>query len=115
MIITDTVGFIRDLPKDLIAAFKATLEELEDASLLLHTVDASDPSCADQVRWVEQILMDLNLAEIPRLIVLNKTDLIPDEQARSLEGVCIVAKERASLYPLLERIEHHLWPRTDRA
>jgi GTPase len=118
VIITDTVGFIRDLPKDLISAFKATLEELDDASLLLHTVDASDPSLDDHIRWVEQILMDLNLAEIPRLIVLNKADLITEEQARALalqfESVCIVAKDRTTLHPLLERIEHHLWPRADR-
>lgn len=118
VIITDTVGFIRDLPKDLISAFKATLEELDDASLLLHIVDASDPDSADRIRWVEQILMELNLAEIPRLIVFNKTDLIAEEQARALavqfEGVCIVAKDRATFHPLLGRIEQHLWPLADR-
>ncbi|MCP4604936.1 MAG: GTPase HflX [Proteobacteria bacterium] len=115
IIITDTVGFIRDLPKDLIDAFKATLEELDDASLLLHIVDASDPSRRDQIRWVEQILMDLKLEEKKRLIVLNKADLVPAEEAsaeaRILDGVAISARDRKTFGPLLARIEQHLWPK----
>jgi GTP-binding protein HflX len=114
VIITDTVGFIRDLPKDLIKAFKATLEELQDASLLLHVVDAADPSFSDQIRWVEQILMDLKLSEIPRLLVFNKTDLLTDEQSHALalqfEGVALSAKNRRTFPSLLERIEQYMWP-----
>jgi GTP-binding protein HflX len=114
VIITDTVGFIRDLPKDLIKAFKATLEELQDASLLLHVVDAADQSFADQIRWVEQILIDLKLSDIPRLLVFNKTDLLSEEQAHALalqfEGVSISAKNRRTFPALLERIEQYMWP-----
>ncbi len=113
VIITDTVGFIRDLPKELIKAFKATLEELEDASLLLHVVDANDPSFAEQIGWVEQILMDLNLSETPRLLVFNKTDLLTQEEADSIaaqfDGVSISAKNRRTFKPLLSRIEQYLW------
>ncbi len=116
VIITDTVGFIRDLPRDLIDAFQATLEELDDASLLLHVVDISDPSLKEQIRWVEQIIIDLGLAETPRLIVLNKTDLIATDEATSQAhisgGVLISARDRNTFGPLLSRIEQHLWPQS---
>ncbi len=114
VVITDTVGFIRDLPKDLIDAFKATLEELDDASLLLHMVDVSDPARHDQIRWVEQILMDLDLADTPRLIALNKADLVSSEEAeteaRIQNGIAISARDKKTFGPLLARIEQHLWP-----
>ena len=113
VIVTDTVGFIRDLPRDLVAAFKATLEELDDASLLLHVVDAADPMRAEQIRWVEGILMELSLADVPRLLVYNKADLLAPGAAAQLaanEGaVAICARERATLHPLLERVERRLW------
>ena len=113
VIITDTVGFIRDLPKDLMAAFKATLEELDDAQLLLHLVDISDPARHDQVQWVEQILIDLDLQDIPRLLVLNKADLVSEKEAReeaeALEGVYILARDRSTFKGLLDRIEQHMW------
>ncbi len=114
VIITDTVGFIRDLPKALIAAFSATLEELDDASLLLHVVDSADPMRRDQIRWVEKILIDLGLESIPSLIVLNKTDLISKEEAMTeasiLGGVAISARDRSTFVPLLDRVEQYLWP-----
>jgi GTP-binding protein HflX len=114
IIITDTVGFIRNLPKDLMAAFKATLEELNDASLLLHVVDASDPARHDQIRSVEQILIDLNLMEKPRLTVLNKTDLALPEEVIADKGryqaVAISALDRTTFGSMLNRIESHLWP-----
>ena len=113
IIITDTVGFIRDLPKDLVDAFKATLEELDDASLLLHVVDVSDHNHGDQIKWVEQILLDLGLGDTPRLIVLNKADLLGERdgirEANNLDGVLISALDRNTLKPLLARIEQHLW------
>ena len=71
---TDTVGFIRDLPSELVNAFRATLEELHDADLLLHVVDGASPGAPDRVGAVERILDELKL-EVPRLIVLNKCDL----------------------------------------
>ncbi|CAN5816428.1 GTPase HflX [soil metagenome] len=70
---TDTVGFIRDLPEELVSAFRATLEELHDADLLLHVVDAATPGAPDRVRAVDRILDDLELTR-PRLVVLNKAD-----------------------------------------
>ena len=115
IIITDTVGFIRDLPKDLIDAFKATLEELEDASLLLQLVDFSDPNYTDHMRAVEQVLMDLSLSHLPRLLVLNKADKVDAEFARTraeaLQGVAISARDKTTLPALLQRIEHLLWHR----
>src|SRR5208283_5936725 len=82
IIITDTVGFIRDLPADLLVAFKATLEELEDADLLIHLVDIASPRYEQQIFSVENILKELRLDVKPRMIVFNKIDKMqPDEAA----------------------------------
>ncbi|MCI0669693.1 MAG: GTPase HflX [Myxococcaceae bacterium] len=109
VIITDTVGFIRDLPKDLVAAFRATLEELDDASLLLHVVDAADPARDEQVEAVERILDDLDLLGKPRLLVWNKADLLPPEEVEELlrerGGVAISAQTRRGLDALLEKAD----------
>jgi len=78
VIITDTVGFIRSLPKSLMGAFKATLEELQDADLLIHIVDLSNTRFEDQIRQVEEILEELELSEKPRLLVFNKTTFCPN-------------------------------------
>ena len=75
VIINDTVGFIRDLPDTLVAAFRATLEEISDSDLLVHVVDASNPAALQQIASVDKILTELKLNEIPQIIVLNKTDL----------------------------------------
>lgn len=82
---TDTVGFIRDLPDELISAFRATLEELHDADLLLHVVDAATPGAPDRVEAVGRILDELEV-EVPRLIVLNKADLADPTVLRELGG-----------------------------
>jgi GTP-binding protein HflX len=112
VIITDTVGFIRELPRELITAFRATLEELEDADLLIHVIDISNPRCSHQVRSVERILENLHLDEIPVLRVLNKQDLVDSvsarKWARQLDGIPISAKDEETLSPLLERIEWHI-------
>ncbi len=76
VLVTDTVGFIRKLPPAIINAFRATLEELTEASLLLHVVDLSSPDAAEQCRTVEDILKELGLGDKPRLTVLNKIDLL---------------------------------------
>ena len=76
VVITDTVGFIRDLPKDLFAAFRATFEEAADADLLLHVVDASDPARDQHIETTEALLTELGLIEIPRILVFNKIDLL---------------------------------------
>ncbi len=109
VIITDTVGFIRDLPRDLMAAFMATLEELENADILLHVIDISNPRHQEQLESVEKILAELNLDQIPTIRVLNKMDLLEkdtaDTIAQRLEGRPISAKDRSSLLPLLEEIQ----------
>jgi GTP-binding protein HflX len=113
VIITDTVGFIRDLPRDLMAAFKATLEELEDADLLLHVIDASNPRYEQQIAAVEQILADLKLMDKPRVYVFNKTDRIEQEEAEYLalrfDAVTVSALDRKTLSPLLGAIEEHIF------
>ncbi len=80
VLVTDTVGFIRKLPPTIINAFRATLEELNEASLLLHVVDLSSPDATEQCQTVENILVDLGLAAKPRLTVLNKIDRLPGGQ-----------------------------------
>jgi GTP-binding protein HflX len=116
IILADTVGFIRDLPRDLARAFRATLEELDQADLLLHVVDAADPAREQQIAAVETILGDLGLGETPRLLVLNKIDLVPDEERaqlprgeRGLPAVPISAQDRTTVAPLLESMETALW------
>jgi GTP-binding protein HflX len=116
IIIADTVGFIRDLPRDLARAFRATLEELDQADLLLHVIDAADPAREQQMAAVEGILADLGLAETPRVLVMNKVDLVPPEERaqlwradRDLPVVAISARDPATTAPLLAAIELALW------
>ena len=109
VIVTDTVGFIRDLPKDLMGIFRTTLRELRDADLLLHLVaaNASDPD--RQIRAVEDILRDLDMADIPRLLVFNKCDQVsPSERdglCRRFGALAISAMQPESLTPLIARLE----------
>lgn len=79
VVIADTVGFIRDLPHDLVAAFRATLEEAREAALLLHVVDAADPERVARISQVEGVLDEIGAADVPRLQVFNKIDLRDDE------------------------------------
>jgi GTP-binding protein HflX len=112
VIITDTVGFIRDLPKDLMAAFRATLEELESADLLLHVIDISSPRFEEQIKSVEKILADLKLQNTATLRVLNKNDLVDSQTSlrlgRQLKGTAVSAKSRSTLMPLIEQMENLL-------
>jgi GTP-binding protein HflX len=113
VIINDTVGFIRALPPDLISAFRATLEEISDSSLLIHTVDISNPRWSQQAQSVKRILSELKLADIPSLLALNKADLLEPEaveatvrQAHQLDNseiVVISAVKPDSLGVLLEK------------
>ena len=109
VIITDTVGFIRDLPNDLLVAFRATLEELQSADLLLHMVDAANPRCLDHVASVDKILTELKLDNVPSIHVLNKMDLINAETMQILEkrlgGIFISANDSRTLKPLIEIME----------
>ncbi len=113
VIINDTVGFIRDLPPTLVAAFRATLEEISDSDLLLHIVDASNPRCMAQIASVEKILADLEFDKVPRLTVLNKIDLLTKADAEGLthrievetgtECIVVSALKRESLAILVEK------------
>ncbi len=117
IVVTDTVGFIRDLPKDLFAAFRATFEEAADADLLIHVVDVSDPAREDHMATTEALLEELDLHEIPRVIVFNKSDrensVIGHAIAKKHDGVLVSAIDRESTRPLLERIAHELRERWD--
>ncbi len=112
VIINDTVGFIRDLPPDLITAFRATLEEMESSDLLIHLVDASSSQFENHIASVEKILEDLKLSDIPRLLVFNKSDLLNEDEGinlrRAFNAVTISATSRATLSPMLERISDML-------
>ncbi len=109
IILTDTVGFIRDLPKALFTAFRATFEEAADADLLLEVVDASDPARELHMRTTEEILGELDLERIPRITVWNKSDLVdPREGARLVRGqpgsVLVSARSRDTTRSLVEAI-----------
>jgi GTP-binding protein HflX len=78
--LSDTVGFIRDLPHKLVEAFRATLQEAADADLLLHVVDAASPQAAEQIEEVERVLAEIGADRIPQVLVFNKLDLLPVEQ-----------------------------------
>jgi GTP-binding protein HflX len=113
VVITDTVGFIRDLPKELFTAFRATFEEAQDADLLLHVIDAADPNVEYQIATTEKLLEELELAKVPRLVVYNKADQLEpfeaEERARFHHGVAVSALDRDSLQPLLARMDQLLF------
>jgi GTP-binding protein HflX len=113
VVLTDTVGFIRDLPPALVTAFRATLEELEDADLLVHVVDASDDDHAEHIAAVNRLLADLELADKPRVLAFNKCDALAaaeaEHRARAVDAYPISALSPASFGPLLAAIEAALW------
>ncbi|HXJ79273.1 MAG TPA: GTPase HflX [Candidatus Methylomirabilis sp.] len=118
-VLTDTVGFIKKLPHQLVAAFKATLEELAEADVLVHVVDASHPGLDDQVAAVEALLAELELPERPAIVAVNKVDRLESESAlRGLlerwNGVAISALTGAGIDGLLARIDEALRPRVER-
>jgi GTP-binding protein HflX len=112
-IISDTVGFIRDLPKDLMGAFRATLDELSDADLLIHLIDISNPGFEERILTVETILTELGLKTIPRILVFNKEDKVETglikQGCRRYNAISISALEGGNLDHFLSRIEGILW------
>jgi GTP-binding protein HflX len=114
VIITDTVGFIQNLPKELMEAFHATLEELAEADIILHVIDVSNPRYQQQKDSVEKILKDLKLDRIPTIYVFNKIDRIDieafDDQWLLKQGVMVSATKKQSLNALVEQLESIVGP-----
>ncbi len=112
VIVTDTVGFIRHLPKDLMGVFRTTLRELRDADVLLHVVDASTADPTAQIAAVEQILRELELDDIRRVLVFNKCDRLPPDQrdalCRRFGAVGVSALDQESLKPLIALLDDTL-------
>jgi GTPase len=112
VLLSDTVGFIRNLPTTLISAFRATLEEVQRAALLLHVADVTSPSAHDQQSQVESVLKDLEVMDRPQIRVMNKIDLVPQAQRRDLlstpNTVYISAQKQLGLESLLTAIDGHL-------
>lgn len=118
VIINDTVGFIRDLPPDLLAAFRSTLEEIAGSRLLVHLVDASNPRWHQQIASVDRILTGLEFQTIPRVIVFNKADLVDSDSLQAMmrqtanesghRVIAASALNRTTLQPILGEIDHFL-------
>jgi GTPase len=125
-LLTDTVGFIRKLPHHLVASFRSTLEEAREADLLVHVVDASHPQWEEQVEVVDEVLEELELVEVPRILVFNKVDRLTHEEEDALRlrirafdptpSVFVSAVEDGGLEPLVEAIRARVrarFPRVD--
>ena len=110
VVISDTVGFIRKLPHQLVEAFKATLEELEYADLLLHVIDVSNPDWQVQAQVVEDLIVELGASELPRIDVFNKADLLPQGEIMPRgENICTIsAKTGAGISDLMSMIDRML-------
>lgn len=119
VIITDTVGFIKDLPSDLINAFRSTLEELQDADLLIHVADLSNPYVEDQIESVETVLRQMNLDRIPRILAFNKIDIVKSdlvlELIRRHNALAISAQKRLGLGELSQRLQEILFDKPRQA
>ncbi len=118
-VITDTVGFIRDLPPDLFAAFRSTLDELHEAHILLHVVDASNPDYENHIAAVDKILAELAIADKPTLMVFNKQDRVADREllttiCRRYAAVAVSALDTGTLPPLIDALANMLKPRGTR-
>lgn len=115
VVLSDTVGFIRQLPTTLVKAFRATLEEVTEASLLLHVVDASSPHAAEHVSHVQSVLNEIEAGVTPQLLVLNKADALEEDAAAvqrrlagALPSVVISARDGAGLEDLLAKVDRML-------
>ncbi len=113
VILTDTVGFIRDLPSDLVAAFRATLEEISDARLLLHVVDASAPDLERRIAAVREVLEEIGQGATPELMVFNQIDRMARGAGENLAArhgaLAISVLKRVGLRELVARVGEILW------
>lgn len=118
VIITDTVGFIQNLPHDLVAAFRATLEEANEADLILHVVDASTPMREDQMEIVQRILEQLGAGSTPQLVLFNKKDMCSPERLEMLPSgkgyLKVSAFDEGDLLRIREAVQQHLYGGTFR-
>jgi GTP-binding protein HflX len=110
ILISDTVGFIKDLPHDLVASFRSTLAEAKDADLHLHVVDAADPAFRDQYAVTRRVLAEIGAEDHPRLLILNKCDLLDDLGRAALadefpDAVLMSARSQEDVARLHERIQ----------
>ena len=110
VLVSDTVGFIRNLPTTLVKAFRATLEEVTEAALVLHVVDASSPSAAEHTAHVLKVLAEIGAAQIPQILIMNKMDRLPPEARghSNARGVAISALTGAGIDKLLAAIDEAL-------
>jgi GTP-binding protein HflX len=109
ILVSDTVGFIKKLPHDLVASFRSTLEEAKDASLLLHVVDASDPAFRDQYQVTRTVLEEIGAGQQPGILVLNKADRLSDEEIAMIaqefpDGIIMSVRSAADVEQLQLRI-----------
>jgi GTP-binding protein HflX len=109
VLVSDTVGFIKKLPHDLVASFRSTLDEARDSDLLLHLVDASDPAFPAQIEVTREVLAEIGATEAPRLLVLNKIDRVDGAGRERLaaawpDAIQVSAKDPADVARLRERI-----------
>lgn len=117
--LSDTVGFVRDLPHQLVEAFRSTLEEVSSADLILHVVDGSDPDPLGQLRAVREVLAEIDAIHIPELVVINKSDIadvqmISEIQMKEPNSVVVSAATGHGIEELLSTIETQLpWPDVD--
>lgn len=113
IILTDTVGFIRDLPPELLQSFEATLEEVYDADLLIHLIDISNQSFEDHIEVVDDLLTKLQMNNIPQIKVFNKIEEVDSDfaerTARKHSGFPVTAMQKRTLAPLIEYIQDRLW------
>jgi len=112
ILITDTVGFIKKLPHDLVASFRSTLDEAGDAELLLHVIDAADPAHADQLAVTRAVLSEIGADEVPTWIILNKIDRVDEADRRTLflrypKAIQLSAKDRGDVAMLREKLIEH--------
>jgi len=116
VVITDTVGFIKDLPRDLVRAFQPTFDELKESDLLIHLIDISHPLFSEQIEAVEKTLFELNLGGIPRLRVFNKEDKLNRKEGEAIckkyAGVSISAFHPESLKKFFQAIDRKLWEKS---
>ncbi|HEV2279648.1 MAG TPA: GTPase, partial [Acidobacteriaceae bacterium] len=114
VLLSDTVGFIRDLPHTLVTSFRATLEEVRKAEVLLHVRDASSPMRDEHKAEVEKVLAELDVLHKPRMEVLNKVDLLSPEEMETAaresggEAILVSAKDGSGIDALMERIDREL-------